>query len=77
MIASNYLLLFRIRIDRIETPIISLMCLKEVGIKAIITANLRTLFFTSKSFGPLEIDSVSSFIFIASEQKHEMSYSSQ
>lgn len=41
MIVSNYWPLFRIRIDRIGTPIISLMCLKEVGIKAIITAKLK------------------------------------
>lgn len=38
MVVSNYWPLFRIRIDRIGTPIISLMCLKEVGIKVIITA---------------------------------------
>lgn len=38
MVVPNYWPLFRIRIDRIGTPIISLMCLKEAGLKPIITA---------------------------------------
>lgn len=57
--------LFRIRIDRIGTPIISLMCLKEVGM-AIIAAEGLSVYYVKKCL----VVKLICFDFLQKRRKH-------